>query len=225
MKRVRIMAQRLIVEGDNDMHALTNLCLKRGLKNPLGYEGGHKFNEFIKKGDGIESALKVLKASLDEISLTNIGIVVDADEIGAEGRWQSIRNVLAEKYQPETLDAAEAQTGPKYISENGMPFIGIWVMPDNMNVGFLEHFLSHLIPADQLVWSHAISTVDDLYTKSFNILTAAKKAKAELHTWLAWQEEPGKPFGIALKAGYFDHQSPAADHFVDWFTQTFQFAA
>lgn len=47
----------------------------------------------------------------------------------------------------------------------------------------------------------------------------------EIHTWLAWQEEPGKPFGIALKAGYFDHQSPAADHFVDWFTQTFQFAA
>jgi len=41
------MAQRLIVEGDNDMHALTNICIKRGLKNPLGYEGGHKFNEFI----------------------------------------------------------------------------------------------------------------------------------------------------------------------------------
>ncbi len=47
----------------------------------------------------------------------------------------------------------------------------------------------------------------------------------DMHTWLAWQEEPGKPFGIALKAGYFDHQSPAADHFVDWFMQTFQFAA
>lgn len=47
----------------------------------------------------------------------------------------------------------------------------------------------------------------------------------DMHAWLAWQEEPGKPFGIALKAGYFDHQSPAADRFVDWFMQTFQFTA
>jgi hypothetical protein len=218
------MAQRLIVEGDNDMHALTNLFKKRGLKNPLGYEVESKFKEFIKKGDGVEGALKILKASLNETNLTNIGIVIDADEIGAEGRWQSIRNILAEKYKLETLDAAEAQTGPKFISENDMPFIGIWIMPDNRSAGFLEHFLSRLIPDDQLVWQHAISTVDALYSQSFNMLTNAKKAKAALHTWLAWQEEPGKPFGIALKAGYFDHQALAADHFVDWIEQTFQFA-
>ena len=49
--------------------------------------------------------------------------------------------------------------------------------------------------------------------------TAARKAV--LHTWLAWQKEPGRPYGVAIKARYFGATSAAADQFLAWFEQVF----
>ncbi len=46
--------------------------------------------------------------------------------------------------------------------------------------------------------------------------------KAALHAWLAWQEEPGKPYGSAIRARYFRHDSPAARSFVIWFRRLFR---
>src|SRR5436190_24268592 len=31
-----------------------------------------------------------------------------------------------------------------------------------------------------------------------------KVSKALIHTWLAWQEKPGRPLGLAITARYFD---------------------
>ena len=45
--------------------------------------------------------------------------------------------------------------------------------------------------------------------------------KAILHTWLAWQKEPGRPYGVAIKARYFGATSAAADQFVAWFERVF----
>jgi hypothetical protein len=38
-----------------------------------------------------------------------------------------------------------------------------------------------------------------------------------VYSWLAWQDEPGKPYGLAMKARYFQHDSPTAARFVAWF--------
>jgi hypothetical protein len=67
--------------------------------------------------------------------------------------------------------------------------------------------------------------VNDLLTQSFNELTSSRKQKALLYTWLAWQLEPGKPFGKAIQAGYLDHTAPPVQPFLDWFSQTFQLMA
>lgn len=45
--------------------------------------------------------------------------------------------------------------------------------------------------------------------------------KSALHTWLAWQEEPGLPFGTALRAQVFRHDSEDALRFVAWFNRLF----
>jgi hypothetical protein len=53
--------------------------------------------------------------------------------------------------------------------------------------------------------------------------SSAKTQKALLHTWLSWQPEPGKPFGLAVKIGYLlDAQSASVDAFVQWFQKTFE---
>jgi hypothetical protein len=50
-----------------------------------------------------------------------------------------------------------------------------------------------------------------------------RAAKARIHTWLAWQEEPGKPFGQAISARYLDPNLPAANTFATWLQRTFFF--
>jgi hypothetical protein len=45
--------------------------------------------------------------------------------------------------------------------------------------------------------------------------------KALIHTWLAWQSEPGRPFGVAIKAGFLEHARPEADVLVGWLQRLF----
>ncbi|MBL7784233.1 MAG: hypothetical protein JNM22_23560 [Saprospiraceae bacterium] len=218
------MAQQLIVEG-NDAYSLAEICRKQGLPSPLGYESKGKFEDFVKKGNGFEGALKLLIEALDKSDIDNIGIIVDANDVGAAARWQSIKNVLSQKFQAETLETALSKSGYRIIQEEGMPVIGVWIMPDNNTDGYLEHFLSKLIPLDDQLWSYAQQTIAEIKKQPYNKITSAKEQKALLHTWLAWQKTPGLPFGQAIKANYFDTSTKEVQLFLDWFKATFQLSA
>ena len=93
-------------------------------------------------------------------------------------------------------------------------------MPDNQRDGALEQFLADLVREEDQLFFHARTA-----TKRAKELNASFPdvlvAKAELHTWLAWQEEPGLPYGSAIRARYFGHDSEAARSFVTWFCLLF----
>ncbi len=218
------MAQKLIVEG-NDAISLATLCQLRGLNPPLGYETPEKFKlEFVANAGGYDKILRLLRLAIQQADLSNIGIIVDANDVGASARWQAIRTVLTEKYSEETLAQADAMVGAKVIKEANLPILGIWIMPDNQSTGYLEHFLSGLVPTGDALWTYANTVTTTLQGQPFNETTPAKVGKALLYTWLAWKKEPGKPFGQAMNAKYFDIQSPKADPFLDWFKATFELA-
>jgi len=98
--------------------------------------------------------------------------------------------------------------------------VGVWLMPDNQNRGQLEDFLGKLIPANDACWPHACDA-----TRRAQELGARFPeqvlCKANIHTWLAWQESPGLPFGMAITAKYFTVDSAEALAFVGWFKQLF----
>lgn len=216
------MAQKLIVEG-NDAIALATLCKLRGLKSPIGYESPDDFKQdFVSSGGGYEKALEVLKIALNKSDLDNIGIIVDANDAGAEAKWKAIRKILTEKFSEETLAHADKQDGPKVIQEDYLPVVGVWIMPDNKGTGYLEHFLAGLVPPDNTLWAHAQTVLDGLRKQPFCEITPPKAGKARLHTWLAWKKDPGKPFGQALASKYFNINTPEVDAFLDWFGRTFR---
>jgi len=95
-------------------------------------------------------------------------------------------------------------------------------MPDNLHTGYLEHFLSQLIPKEDPLWMHTQTALETLREQPFNEITAAKWGKAHLHTWLSWKKEPGKPFGQAIDAGYLSINASIASSFIAWFSGTFQ---
>jgi hypothetical protein len=45
--------------------------------------------------------------------------------------------------------------------------------------------------------------------------------KAQLHTWLAWQEQPGTPLGLAITNRYLDADALHAQQLMDWIRQLF----
>ena len=47
------------------------------------------------------------------------------------------------------------------------------------------------------------------------------KTKAVIHTWLAWQDEPGPQLHEAVKHRVLDPKKPESRAFVDWFRRLF----
>ena len=47
------------------------------------------------------------------------------------------------------------------------------------------------------------------------------ESKAIIHTWLAWQREPGMPLGRAITARFLDPNVSQVDVIVDWLMRLF----
>lgn len=93
-------------------------------------------------------------------------------------------------------------------------------MPDNSAPGTLEDFLDKLVPAGDPIRTYADEAVTEARQRGARC-QERNHIKSALHTWLAWQEEPGLPFGTAMRAEYFEKDSEAAHRFVTWFRRLF----
>jgi len=57
--------------------------------------------------------------------------------------------------------------------------------------------------------------------KSERLFHESAESKAVIHTWLAWQEKPGRPLGTAITARYLDPNVPQVDVLVSWLKKLF----
>jgi hypothetical protein len=93
-------------------------------------------------------------------------------------------------------------------------------MPDNQRDGKLENFLAELIAADDPLIGHAQKATAEARGLGATF-SVPDVIKAEVHSWLAWQDEPGKPYGQAMMARYFQHDAAVAARFVAWFRRLY----
>jgi hypothetical protein len=200
---------RLLVEGADDKNTIIHL-LKR-----------HDFNWdedriFIQEAGGITQLLDDLPVLLKG-PFDRIGIMADADE-SLPNSWARLRDraARAELDIPKTpVDKGTILPGFRPGSQ-----IGIWLMPDNSSPGSLENFLEKLVPEDDPTWPWADEAARVARRRGARF-KEIDHPKSRLHTWLAWQERPGIPFGIALQAQVFRHDTEDALRFVAWFKRLF----
>ncbi len=215
--------QRLLVEGKNDIHVIANLAIARNLSPILGYESRRKFEEeFTVVAGSKAELLRQLPLVLRELDLENLGIVVDADQKEAVNTWLAVRKVLEEEGYTN-LDKNLTRDGSIIIRQD-LPTVGIWIMPDNKSKGYLEHFVANLIPEEDDLNPIVRATIQNLFDQELNRFGEIHRQKAEIHTWLAWQANPGLPMGIAMNAKYFDAQTDLANRFIEWLGNVFNFA-
>lgn len=206
------MANRniLLVEGTDDEHVVKHLCKHHGLPH---------LDEIVKLG-GVERLIESFPVRLKESDVNALGVLVDADT-DLQTRWQSLHSHLRRAgYSP--LPESPLASGiilPAPV-DSLLPRTGIWLMPDNRTNGILENFLRFLIPPDSLLFTHVEQSVDGIPITERRFSDLAKP-KAIIHTWLAWQEEPGKPLGTAITAKYLDAGVPEANDFINWLNELF----
>ncbi|MGI6415475.1 MAG: DUF3226 domain-containing protein [Thermoguttaceae bacterium] len=201
----------LLVEGKDDAHVLKHVC---------GNRGGPRLDN-VKSHDGVDQLVQSfpvqLKASGDGAI---VGLVVDAD-IDVASRWRSLRNPLISLGY---VGVPESPTREGTILDPPagklLPRVGIWVMPDNSSQGILEDFLSLLVPAGSKLFDHVKTSVATI-PRAERRFSQLAEPKVAIHTWLAWQEEPGKPLGTAITARYLDPDVAQVDVLVSWLNRLF----
>jgi hypothetical protein len=203
---------RLLVEGPDDQYSVIHLMARHG----FDWDDESRVRPCVSSLGGVEQLLRAFPVAIKG-TYERIGIVLDANSNPA-GRWEQIRN-RAEKLGLSVPDSL-ASDGTLIPGRKPGSRIGIWLMPDNQSEGTLENFLSELVPFGDSIWSYADEVVIEASRRGARY-QEKDRSKSRLHTWLAWQEKPGLPFGIAMKAELFEKESEAARRFVAWFNRLF----
>ncbi len=200
------MKQILLVEGNDDKHVFWAIFEKHKV------EGSFE----VIDTNGIDNLLIDLPSYLKTDNDT-IGIVIDADT-NIQSRWNSIKNILKdfEYTLPNELEA----TGT-ILRSNDWPTIGLWIMPNNNTSGMLEDFVSVLIPNENEILPFVNETLESLEINKLNNYKPIHKSKARIHTWLAWQENPGTPMGLAITRSFLNANNELCNLFINWINKLF----
>jgi hypothetical protein len=203
---------RLLVEGKkDDQHAIIHLLMRHSYswvsteEHPCPYVDPMGNVDELLKRETVTTAVR---------NYQRLGLVLDADNKGP-ARWNSLRDSFA-------IEGIELPSQPErdgtILKRPGGRRIGLWLMPDNIAEGTLEDFLLTLLPEGDLR-QHADSSTKK--ARELGQLPLKDHSKGVVYAWLAWQKEPGLPFGTALKGEFLGHESPVAQRFVGWFQRLF----
>ena len=100
--------------------------------------------------------------------------------------------------------------------------VGLWVMPDNQSHGMLEDFLTAMADtAHPELMVESESAISNIESKGLQQYTPRHRPKAKIHTYLAWQKDPGSTLPQAIQKHYLDVSSENARPFVSWINRLF----
>jgi hypothetical protein len=168
-----------------------------------------------------ENLLEDLSVELKGSEVIALGIIVDAD-LNLNARWQSVANKLRDLKYQDVPDLPKA-TGTICTGED-LPKIGVWLMPDNTLPGMLEDFVKLLVPDEQeKLLQRAVDAVEEIPKEEKLFITehSDKTAKAQIHTYLAWQERPGVPYGVAIREKFLKADSEHTQNIMSWIKELF----
>lgn len=204
----------LIVEGPDDVYVINAILKREKLAESLSMD--------IIPAHSVEQAVRDFRFRIEKTSNTvkRIAIIIDADEKYAS-RWDSVRLYLlsTKAYKvPRILPAGGLVLEP---TVEGFPRVGAWIMPDNHLDGRLEDFMMLMADENDLLLQKAESVLCELEQEQLNLYKKCHHSKAKVHTWLAWQEEPGIQMGAAVTRHYFQTNKEVCKLFLNWLKEMF----
>lgn len=206
---------QLVVEGSDDKHVVWAFCKKFHLPETFEVVDTEGYDNLR---DGLDE--RILSGSFEKL-----GIIVDADN-DILSRWQSLSDVL--KVFGYLMPDAPNPSGTILNHPDSHTFyplqIGIWLMPNNQMAGMLEDFLGKIIETDSILLPIAKESLEKIKLEIPESLrfNNSHYSKALIHTFLAWKEPPGKPFGQAINANFFNEETELLTQFLNWVKLLFE---
>jgi hypothetical protein len=208
----------LLVEGVEDQYAVVMLMkhhvswpnTKNQKKYPVQIEFAGSVSELLQK--------EYIPTHIKKSGLRALGVMLDADD-KLKSRWKKVRNRCLGEFPnfPQ-----EPQPSGLIIQNASGKRFGLWVMPNNYSEGMLETFLRLLVRKGQKrTWKYAKNTVKRA-RKMGAKCRECHIDKANIHTWLSWQNPPGQALGNAIAKKILDPKSAGARDFVQWFIKLFE---
>lgn len=201
---------KLLVEGNNDWHVLMNLCSR--------YDVAENF-DIIDCG-GKDKLLSQLRLRLSNPSINQIiGVIVDADT-----DCISCYNQIVNNLKPYGYDFPDVPVKNGLIlqsKEEDKAKVGVWIMPDNSSQGMIEDFALRLIDPTDVLLQKAESTIVEIEEEKICRFKPVHRSKAKIHTYLAWNDEPGLPIGQAINKNLLNADSEYAQVFMSWISRLY----
>ncbi|MBD2312281.1 hypothetical protein H6G20_11470 [Desertifilum sp. FACHB-1129] len=199
----------LLVEGTNDCHVVMSLCKANQVTEGLFgiYECGSD-DDVLKRLNAL-----IVRPNPPQV----IGVMLDADS-SLQLRWQSIRDKLRNNHS-YVLPTNPDIDGTVVERLEDKPKLGFWLMPNNQDSGMLEDFCAKL--AEPECFKFAQECVQEAQRKNIVTFKAAHYSKSVIHTYLAWQDEPGYPLGKAITGLALRSDIEIAVRFTNWLNRLF----
>lgn len=175
---------------------------------------------------GVIRSLDAVIKQLDDGSYERVGILIDMDfrhDSAIPIKQLNLQQLTIKLNQHDFVQTIQP-TDDKGIFFENADFthpIGVWLMPDNENEGYLEHWIENSVKDNQA------SYFDDAeqFVNSFNPTHFKPHTitKAKVYTWLAIQPKPCMDLTRCLSAKYdlLDKNSTSYKNFKDWLIKTF----
>ncbi|MBN3872584.1 DUF3226 domain-containing protein [Nostoc sp. JL33] len=197
----------LLVEGTDDCHVVMALCAAHQVPETFGIYECNGDTKVLKRLNAL-----IVRPDHPEV----IGVMLDADT-SLEGRWASIKGKLSH-YSYKLPDIPDID-GTIVEGITDEPKLGFWLMPNNQDSGKLEDFCAELAEPTSLAFVR-----ESIAEAQVNKVTTFKPldiSKAVIHTYLAWQDEPGRPMGQAITKQALRPNTDIARRFTNWLIRLF----
>lgn len=199
----------MLVESRDDSCIIKALCEY--------YDYSEKFE--IKKCGSVEKVLSSINAEIvSPERRKTIGVMLDVNSVGVERRWASVTGKIM-KY-PYMVPKKPHREGTIIMGRERYPKIGIWFMPNNKDNGMLEDFCLNMI--EEKTKEYVNNVVMEAKENDMTTYIENHESKAVVHTYLAWQNEPGKPLGISVTNRALNVQRKEVKVFVRWIKELYK---
>lgn len=220
------MIKHLIVEAESDKsfiqaflrHEKLNLQLNIDVATPQDFES----TTYTTKQAVFQQLPRLVKL-LETGQVSHIGILVDMDFTDkTDIKTQNLRQI-SERLNPLGFHQRQQQNNNSGFYFENSDYdnpIGVWLMPNNEDEGYLETWVKMAMSSDQQSHFTQIENfIQSLGTSHFkNPVTAMDKAR--IFTWLSTQTKPTQDLSKSLEL--IAAKNPVYQNFKHWLVTTFQ---